>query len=148
MECRYLGQGFELRAKMPDEPLTKENVETVINNFYDVHKQQYGHAFKDQVTEAITIRVIASVDVEKLTFTKLEEGGTENPSYAKLYERDTIFDDGKSVPTPRFSREKMKANDYLTGPAVVTQHNSTTIVPPGYTATMLSAGDILIEKIS
>ena len=148
MECRYLGQGFELRAKMPDEPLTKENVETVINNFYDVHKQQYGHAFKDQVTEAITIRVIASVDVEKLTFTKLEEGGAENPSYAKLYERDTIFDDGKSVPTPRFSREKMKANDSLTGPAVVTQHNSTTIVPPGYTATMLSAGDILIEKIS
>ena len=54
MECRYLGQGFELRAKMPSEPLTTKNVQVVIDNFYDVHKQQYGHAFKDQITEAIT----------------------------------------------------------------------------------------------
>ena len=146
MECRYLGQGFELRAKMPNEPLTTNNVNIVIDNFYDVHKQQYGHAFKDQITEAITIRIVASVDTEKLTFTKLKAGGNENPDVALLYTRDTIFDDGKSVSTPRYSRDKLTAGDYLIGPAVVTQHNSTTIIPPGYTATMLDAGDILIEK--
>ena len=146
MECRYLGQGFELRAKMPSEPLTKDNVNVIIDNFYDVHKQQYGHAFKDQITEAITIRVVASVDTEKLEFTKLKAGGNENPGYAQLYSRNTIFDDGQSVSTPRYSRDKLLAGDYLIGPAVVTQHNSTTIIPPGYQATMLDAGDILIEK--
>ena len=146
MECRYLGQGFELRTKMPDEPLTKQNVGVVIDNFYEVHKQQYGHAFRDQITEAITIRIIASVDVDKLTFTKLKTGGVENPSYAQLYARDTVFDDGKRVSTPRYSRDKLKSGDYLTGPSVITQHNSTTIVPPGYRATMLDAGDIIIEK--
>ena len=114
MECRYLGQGFELRAKMPDEPLNKQNVKVVIDNFYDVHKQQYGHAFQDQITEAITIRIVASVDVDKLSFTRLEVGGVENPSYAQLYLRDTIFDDGKSVSTPRYSRDKLKSGDYLT----------------------------------
>ena len=146
MECRYLGQGFELRAKMPSEPLTKNNVNVIIDNFYDVHKQQYGHAFKDQITEAITIRVVASVDTEKLEFTKLKAGGNENPDYAQLYSRNTIFDDGQIVSTPRYSRDKLMAGDFLIGPAVVTQHNSTTIIPPGYQATMLDAGDILIEK--
>lgn len=146
MECRYLGQGFELRAKMPSEPLTKDNVNVIIDNFYDVHKQQYGHAFKDQITEAITIRVVASVDTEKLEFTKLKSGGNENPDYAQLYSRNTIFDDGQSVSTPRYSRDKLMAGDYIIGPAVVTQHNSTTIIPPAYKATMLDAGDILIEK--
>jgi len=146
MECRYLGQGFELRAKMPSEPLTKNNVNVIIDNFYDVHKQQYGHAFKDQITEAITIRVVASVDTEKLEFTKLKAGGNENPDYAHLYSRNTIFDDGQIVSTPRYSRDKLMAGDFLIGPAVVTQHNSTTIIPPGYQATMLDAGDILIEK--
>lgn len=146
MECRYLGQGFELRAKMPSEQLTKDNVNVIIDNFYDVHKQQYGHAFKDQITEAITIRVVASVDTEKLEFTKLKAGGNENPDYAKLYSRNTIFDDGESVSTPRYSRDKLLAGDILIGPAVVTQHNSTTIIPPTYKATMLDAGDILIEK--
>ena len=146
LECRYLGQGFELRAKMPSEPLTKDNVNVIIDNFYDVHKQQYGHAFKDQITEAITIRVVASVDTEKLEFTKLKSGGNENPDYAQLYSRNTIFDDGQSVSTPRYSRDKLMAGDYIIGPAVVTQHNSTTIIPPAYKATMLDAGDILIEK--
>ena len=146
MECRYLGQGFELRAKMPSEPLTKDNVNVIIDNFYDVHKQQYGHAFKDQITEAITIRVVASVDTEKLEFTKLKAGGNENPGYAQLYSRNTIFDDGQSVSTPRYSRDKLLAGDYLIGPAVVTQHNSPTIIPPEYKATMLDVGDILIEK--
>ena len=146
MECRYLGQGFELRAKMPDEPLTTKNVQTVIDNFYDVHKQQYGHAFKDQITEAITVRVIASADVEKLQLNKLEKGGNTNPEYAHLYNRDTIFDDNKAVSTPRYARGKLKSGDMINGPAVVTQHNSTTIIPPDYTATVLEVGDILIAK--
>jgi N-methylhydantoinase A len=146
MECRYLGQGFELRAKIPDEPLSKDNVQVVIDNFYDVHKQQYGHAFKDQITEAITVRVIGSADVEKLQLNKLEVGGANNPEYAYLYERDTVFDGGKTVATPRYDRAKLKSGDTLTGPAVVTQHNSTTIIPPGYKATTLEVGDILIEQ--
>ncbi|MBL6782022.1 MAG: hydantoinase/oxoprolinase family protein [Alphaproteobacteria bacterium] len=146
MECRYLGQGFELRAKMPSEPLTTKNVQTVIDNFYDVHKQQYGHAFKDQITEAITVRVIASADVEKLQLNILEKGGNTNPEYAHLYNRDTIFDDNKAVSTPRYARGKLKSGDMINGPAVVTQHNSTTIIPPDYTATVLEVGDILIAK--
>ena len=146
MECRYLGQGFELRAKIPDQPLSKDNVQVVIDNFYDVHKQQYGHAFKDQITEAITVRVIGSADVEKLQLNKLEVGGANNPEYAYLYERDTVFDGGKTVATPRYDRAKLKSGDTLTGPAVVTQHNSTTIIPPGYKATTLEVGDILIEQ--
>lgn len=146
MECRYLGQGFELRAKMPNEPLTTKNVQHVIDNFYDVHKQQYGHAFKDQITEAITVRVVASADVEKLQLNKLEKGGSKNPEYAHLYNRDTVFDDHKAVSTPRYDRGKLKSGDTISGPAVVTQHNSTTIIPPDYTATILEVGDILIEK--
>jgi len=146
MECRYLGQGFELRAKMPNEPLTTKNVQHVIDNFYDVHKQQYGHAFKDQITEAITVRVVASADVEKLQLNKLEKGGSKNPEYAHLYNRDTVFDDNKAVSTPRYDRGKLKSGDTISGPAVVTQHNSTTIIPPDYTATILEVGDILIEK--
>jgi len=146
MECRYLGQGFELRAKMPNEPLTTKNVQHVIDNFYDVHKQQYGHAFKDQITEAITVRVVASADVEKLQLNKLEKGGSKNPEYAHLYNRDTVFDDNKAVSTPRYDRGKLKSGDTISGPAIVTQHNSTTIIPPDYTATILEVGDILIEK--
>jgi len=147
MECRYLGQGFELRADMPDGKLTQKNKQDVIESFFDVHKEAYGHAFRDQVTEGVTVRVVVSAEVDQLTLPKLAQGGRANPSEALMYSLDTIFDDGKPTPTPRYDRSKMLKDDTVEGPAIVTQHNSTTIVPPGYTATVLAFGDMRIARV-
>jgi N-methylhydantoinase A/oxoprolinase/acetone carboxylase beta subunit len=147
MECRYLGQGFELRAEMPDGPLTQENKHKVVDSFFDVHKEAYGHAFRDQVTEGVTVRVVASAEVDQLRLPDLDHGGREDPASALLYTEDTIFDDGRPTPTPRYDRAKLLCDDRVTGPAIVTQHNSTTIVPPGYVATVLGHGDMRIARV-
>ena len=145
-ECRYVGQGFELRAAMPDGALTKKNIAVVIKNFYDHHKQVYGHAFEDQLVELITVRVVGSAAVETLKLPNLKKGNRRNPAAAKFYIRNTVFDDGKSAPTPRYDRAKLLAGDAISGPALIVQHNSTTLVPPGYAAAVLSHGDIRIAK--
>lgn len=146
-ECRYVGQGFELRAQMPAGDLTHGNVQEVIDSFFDAHKQVYGHAFKDQLTEAITFRVIAQGDVKTLSPVALAKGGRRNPEDAVLYSRETVFDNGETVETPRVNRELLKADDIVDGPAIITQHNSTTIVPPGYVAVVLDHGDIRISRV-
>ncbi|MCY4316810.1 MAG: hydantoinase/oxoprolinase family protein [Roseovarius sp.] len=146
MECRYLGQGFELRAEMPDGPLTHDNKHAVVDSFFDVHKEAYGHAFRDQTTEGVTLRVVALAQVDQLRLPNLEQGGRENPNAALLYSSDTVFDDGRATSTPRYDRERLLADDCVHGPAIITQHNSTTIVPPGYTATVLGHGDIRIAR--
>lgn len=146
MECRYLGQGFELRADMPDGPLGPDNVQQVIDNFYDVHFQQYGHAFRDQITEGVTLRIVASAEVEQLRLPDLPQGGRRNPEDALLYTRPTVFDDGSEIDTPRYDRMKLLAGDSIAGPALIIQHNSTTLLPPGYLAHVLGHGDIRIAK--
>jgi N-methylhydantoinase A len=145
-ECRYVGQGFELRAQLPDEPLTPANVGVAIGNFYAAHKQVYGHAFDDQAVEVVTLRVVASADVESLRLPDLPKGGRTDPADARLYVRDTIFDDGSVVPTPRYQRSKLLDGDTVNGPALVVQHNSTTLLPPGYRAVVLSHGDMHIAR--
>jgi len=145
-ECRYVGQGFELRAELPAEALTKGNVDVAIRNFFNVHKQVYGHAFEDQMVEVVTLRVVATANVETLKLPKLEKGGQKNPEAAKLYVRDTVFDDGKPTPTTRYARGKLKDGDTVSGPALIVQHNSTTLVPPGYLATVLTYGDIHVAR--
>lgn len=147
MECRYLGQGFELRADMPYEALTQDNKKKIIDSFFNVHKEAYGHAFRDQITEGVTLRVVASADVDQLTLSRLPHGGRDNPSDALMYTLDTIFDDGRPKPTPRYERTKLGQNDRIEGPAIVTQHNSTTIVPPGYRATVLEFGDMRVARL-
>ena len=145
-ECRYVGQGFELRAAIPKEALSKKNIGTVIKNFYEAHKQVYGHAFEDQLVEVITLRVVGSAQVDTLKLPALKKGNRSNPAAAKLYVRDTVFDDGKSVKTPRYDRNKLLAGDRISGPALIVQHNSTTLVPPKHKATVMRHGDIHISR--
>mgnify|MGYP005809957861 CR=1 FL=1 len=145
-ECRYVGQGFELRAEIPAGPLTAASAAVVIENFYNAHKQVYGHAFRDQLTEVVTLRVVASVAVETLRLPKLAMGGRRNPAEAEIYRRKTVFDTGEACDTPRYQRGKLLAGDEIAGPALVIQHNSTTVVPPGYIAKVMHFGDMLISR--
>jgi N-methylhydantoinase A len=147
MECRYLGQGFELRAEMPAGPLTQANKQQVVDSFYDVHKATYGHAFRDQITEGVTLRVIATAAVESLRVPKLDHGGRRNPAPAMLRAHDTVFEGVGAVETPRYDRDRLLAADVIDGPALITQHNSTTLVPPGYAAAVLGHGDIRIARV-
>ena len=39
------------------------------------------------------------------------------------------------------------ADDVVSGPALIVQHNSTTLVPPGYSASVLSHGDMRIARL-
>jgi N-methylhydantoinase A len=145
-ECRYVGQGFELRAAMPDGAVSKDNARTIVDSFFEEHKKVYGHAFRDQPCELITLRLVATVQVDTLTLPELAPGGRANPADAVLYSRKTVFDDGRSHDTPRYQRGKLLADDRISGPAIVIQHNSTTIVPPGYVAQVMRYGDILISR--
>ena len=40
----------------------------------------------------------------------------------------------------------IQPNSTITGPALIVQHNSTTLVPPSYSAKVLGHGDIHIAK--
>lgn len=145
-ECRYLGQGFELRVDIPAGPLTAESARAVIDDFFNVHRKVYGHAFRDQSCELVTLRLVATAVIDTMALPKLAAGGRRNPEDARLYTRRTVFDDGAARETPRYLRGKLLADDAIEGPALVVQHNSTTIVPPGYVATVMTYGDMLISR--
>jgi N-methylhydantoinase A len=145
-ECRYVGQGFELRAAMPEGTLSADNVDIVVKTFFAAHKQVYGHAFADQLVEIVTLRVIGSSATDILKLPKLAKGGRVNPEEAKLYVRETVFDDGERYSTPRFARAKLLVDDRIDGPALIVQQNSTTLVPPGYIASVLSYGDMRVAR--
>ncbi len=48
--------------------------------------------------------------------------------------------------SPRYDRSLLLAGDKITGPALIVQHNSTTLVPPKYKATVLGHGDIHLSQ--
>ena len=145
-ECRYQGQGFELRADMPDEPLTMETKSVVMDNFHNHHRQDYSYAFDDGLVEVMTLRVIGSAAIEPLQWPTLAKANGRTIEDALLYTRPTTFDNGATEDTPRYDRTKLLAGHQLDGPAIVVQHNSTTVIPAGYRARVSDYGNIHISR--
>ena len=145
-ECRYQGQGFELRAEMPEGPLTHENIGQVIDSFHDVHEQDYGYAYRNAEVELITLRVIGSASVRRIEIPKIEVSDGSSIDRALMFVRPTVFDCGRCLETPRYDRDKLRAGDRVPGPAILIQQNSTVLVPPGYVAETLEYGNTRISK--
>ena len=145
-ECRYQGQGFELRADFPNGPLTQENKQVVIDNFHDAHEQDYGYAYRKAEVELITLRVIGSASVRQIEIPKIQPTDGSSIDRALIFVRPTTFDCGRTLETPRYDRTRLFAGDRVPGPAILVQHNSTTLVPPGYVAETLDYGNTRISK--
>lgn len=145
-EVRYHGQGFELRVPIPGGKLDMANKDMVVQGFHKAHTADYGYAFDDSLVELYNIRVIATANVRHLELPKIAKGAKDDVKRAFLYERDTVFDDGTSHKTPRLDRGKLGAGTKVKGPAIIIQHNSTTLLPPGYFAEVLDHGSMRLAK--
>ncbi len=144
-ECRYAGQGFELRAALPEAEITPGNVDDIVASFHQQHRLDYGYAFDEGEVELITVRVIGTEHVTPLQVARLERANGVGIESALLYSRETTFDDGQTIETPRYDRGQLRAGHSVPGPAILIQHNSTTLVPPGHTAAVTEHGNLRIS---
>jgi len=145
-ECRYHGQGFELRAQLPAGKVTAANLSEVIAGFHQQHRLDYGYHFEDGEVEMITVRVIGRENVVPLKVVRIEKASNGSIADALLYSRPTTFDDGQTLDTPRYNRDRLKAGHRIAGPAILIQHNSTTLLPPGYVAEVAEFGNIHLRQ--
>lgn len=146
-ECRYHGQGFELRAAMPDGPVTAANVKVIADSFHDQHQQDYGYSYRTAEVELITLRAIGQAAVRRIEIPAIASTDGSGIDRALMFVRPTTFDDGRTLETPRYDRTKLMAGDRVPGPALLHQHNATTLVPPGYVAETLDFGNTRIRPI-
>ncbi|MDR5651541.1 hydantoinase/oxoprolinase family protein [Ruixingdingia sedimenti] len=146
-ECRYHGQGFELRAAMPEGAVTPDNIATIATSFHDRHKQDYGYSYPQAEVELITLRAIGSASVRRIEIPRIAPADGSGVDRALMFTRPTTFDDGTTRDTPRYDRTKLLAGDRVEGPAILHQHNATTLIPPGYVAETLDYGNTRIRAL-
>ena len=132
-DLRYVGQGYELKIDVPDGPLTESSLETVWRAFHDRHREEYGHAFEASPIEIVTVKVRGLGMVDKLA---------EPPAYTVSGEPRQVgagrcvfrFEDElKTYDTPHFERTSLPVDRKFSGPAILLQTDTTTVVPPGWT---------------
>ncbi|WP_232962234.1 hypothetical protein [Paracoccus tegillarcae] len=107
-------------------------------------RSNYGYSYREAEVELITLRAIGSATARKIEIPKVQKTDGSSVDRALMFVRATTFDDGKTLETPRYDRMKLYAGDVVNGPAILIQHNSTTLVPPGYAAETLDHGNTRI----
>ncbi len=144
-DCRYVGQGYELRATIPDGPLTTEKVEQIWDSFHSIHEEEYGHKFPSNPIELVNLRVVAVGRVPKLEAPVLDRSGSLEEAF--LREDELLFRvDGQLKPaaTRFYRRERLPVGEIFQGPAVVLQKDSTTLLPPGTSAVVEPNGNMIL----
>lgn len=130
VETRYHGQSFEIPVNVPSGQFTIEDIE---NRFHSKHETTYGYSATDEEVEFVNARIIAYGITTKPEFRRfnLEETAPEPRSERKVYFESTGW-----VNTGIYWREDLHAGNHITGPAIVEQYDSTTVVPPGWSLTV------------
>ncbi|MGW4489841.1 hydantoinase/oxoprolinase family protein [Amycolatopsis sp. NPDC004368] len=148
LDCRYIGQGYELRVPAPAGEIDDAWVVSASEAFHQVHERTYLQRFDDKPVHLVNVRVTGIGKVGHVPLAEIE-AGDEDASAAVKGTREAVFwTDGSkpaTFPTTVYDRALLKAGNVLTGPAIVEQFDSTTVIGPRQRATIDRVGHIIIE---
>jgi N-methylhydantoinase A len=146
IDCLYEGQGYELNI---DFDSTDGDWHARMRERFEAkHETEYGHYFENDPVELLNLRVTAVGDIRSYVPAELE-AGDEDPAGAKTTDATVFFgtsDAPVETTVPRYDREQLTAGNVVSGPAIVDEFDSTVVVNPGWTATVLANGSIELTR--
>lgn len=128
ISMRYQGQWRSLQVPMESGELS---LRKAIETFHEEHERQFAFRQDSQPVEIYQIHLRALGLTPKPAFTPAEPGDGRIPDPAGHRE---VFFGGEWVHTPIHDRDGLRPGMSLSGPAIIDQVDSTTVVPPDTTA--------------
>jgi N-methylhydantoinase A len=141
-DVRYRRQAYELTVPIANGAITSTTLETLATSFHTKHEQTYGHANRTEPVQLVNLRVTALGHLPGLTLT--QRGDT---AAARLHTREAWFAETGFVATPVHWRDGLTPGTKISGPAIVEAVDSTTVVPPGWRATVDDRGYIRLSRV-
>lgn len=142
-DVRYFGQisGY-LTMPMPDgEPVAA--LEEVVRRFGEEHAREFGYELPPSVSEAEIVNLRTALVGE---ISRPPEPAFEPTAESGASEVAQVWFPGTGrVEAVCVDREGLAVGDRVEGPAIITEWDSTTVVPPGAVASVHSSGDLVLS---
>jgi N-methylhydantoinase A len=142
-EMRYVGQAHQIEIALP-RPIDAAALASVAERFHVAHEATYGHADRAAQPEFVTLRVVQRRDPLDRGF-----GSAALPSagdHSAIARRQACFDAAQGyVDVPVYWRAALPPGFSVTGPAIIEQSDTTTVVYPGHGAVIDPSGNLLIS---
>lgn len=140
-DVRYRRQAYELTVPIADGAITRATLDAAIAAFHVKHELTYGHANPAEPVQLVNLRLTAIGELPRL---KLAHHGDR--ADARLSEREVWFPDTGFVTAQIHWRPGLVAGQNIAGPAVIESMDSTTVLPPAWTAAIDDSGFIRMTR--
>jgi N-methylhydantoinase A len=148
-DVRYFGQAWEVRVEVPAGTLDRALADTVVDRFHLAHERTYGYSYRGaqppQQIEWVNLRVTGVGPIERPVLKPLDRLWDDGVERAQLGCRRVYFDDA-FLETPIYGRARLQPGDHLTGPAIVEEFGSTSVVFPRMRASVDGFGNLVLER--
>jgi N-methylhydantoinase A len=156
-DIRYAGQSMEVRVHAPAGPTDPHFLRGLIDAFHAAHLKTFGYNYAGQQrVEIVNLCVSGFGLIERPQIPRLAEREATSPLPSLPRERGRVsvgamrpvFFGSGFVETPIYDRAALPAGHQLSGPAIVEEFGSTTVVFPGQTLTVDPHGILIIRSLS
>jgi N-methylhydantoinase A len=144
-DCRYVGQGHEIRVTVPVRTLANADGAKLKAEFERVYEQVYGLRIPNQEAEAITWSVTVASKAVKAKRAARVSAKAAPPPRGKRAIYDPAL--GKQASAPVYWRFDMPPGASIKGPAIIAEDETSTIVGANFRATVNSVGYIVMERM-
>ena len=143
-DVRYEGEASECAVRIAEGVYGRDALDAVFEEFHGEHERIFGFAYSgEQPVEIVNLRVEAIGEVYHPAVRALEindEGDVAAPE-----SRSVWFGDGW-VDCPVYQRDSLAEGSELSGPAIVQEFGSTTVVFPTWKARIDASGNLIMER--
>lgn len=136
VDVRYRGQAYEINIPYSS---------SLEDDFHKHHKQIYGYSSPGVPLEFVNLRVQGRASYPQPDFPSYSREGEDPPMEALIQEKK-VYLDGEVVPTRFYIRNRLRCGNRVSGPAIVLEYSSTTLIPPDFWARIDEMGSIVIES--
>jgi len=142
LEIRYAGQDFTLPVTVDER--TPIDPAAIGRAFGAIHLRQFGYADADHGLELVNVRVAA---IGRRDADGAWRPAAPAPSPRGVIERRPVWFEvgGAPLEVPVHDREGLRQGCDVTGPAVIEEYGSTTLLLPGDRAIVAPTGAIVID---
>ena len=143
---RFLGQGFDLVVTLPDGPYeTGEATRRRLSAAFEAaYREKFSLTPPDVPVEFINVRIAVRAPVAGADVVVKGPIGGDAAGAGKGTRPAYFPEAGGFVQTAVYDRDRLRAGDELTGPAVIEEEGSTLVVGPGGRATVAASGNIVV----
>jgi N-methylhydantoinase A len=143
---RYVGQGHEVSVQLPLRRLQQGDAETLQQAFDQTYAGHYGRIIPDMDVEVLTWALTLTAPVaEPAPVGEPAEDGPPAPNG-----RRSLFNTQRAdfEEVPVYARDSLSPGMRVSGPAIICESQTSTVVAHGFDARIGGGGNIILERIA